>query len=142
MPPPLLRMVADDRTVHGDHQLVAPARIRSDALALLFAAAQRGDLAGKTALEYHERLTGLKMRLLADRVSRRTAWTLVTEHGWESTADAEYLAVTQLQADALITIDPVARGQGGRCGVDGTVRRPVPARGVRRSQDPSRRRLR
>jgi hypothetical protein len=45
------------------------------------------------------------MRLLGDRVSRRTAWRIAREHGWETTFDAEYLAVTKLQADGLVTID-------------------------------------
>ncbi len=44
---------------------------------------------------------------MGDRVSRRTAWTLALEHGWSSIEDAEYLAVTQLQADALIALGPV-----------------------------------
>jgi len=48
----------------------------------------------------------VKVRLLGDRVSRRTAWKIALEQGWETTFDAEYLAVTKLQADALITIDP------------------------------------
>lgn len=26
-------------------------------------------------------------------------------HGWDTTLDAEYLAVCQLQADALVTVD-------------------------------------
>jgi len=43
--------------------------------------------------------------LLGDRVSRRTAWRIALEHGWDTIGDAEYLAVTQLQADVLITID-------------------------------------
>lgn len=46
------------------------------------------------------------MRLLGDRVSRRTAWKLAREHQCDSLQDAEYLAVTRLQADALITVDP------------------------------------
>ena len=58
------------------------------------------------ALARHERLTQLKMRLLGDRVSRRTAWKIAREHGWETTYDAEYLAVTKLQADALVTVNP------------------------------------
>ena len=45
------------------------------------------------------------MRLLGDRVSRRTAWKIAREQGWETTYDAEYLAVTKLQADALVTVD-------------------------------------
>lgn len=56
------------------------------------------------ALQHHERLTELKMRLLGDRVSRRTAWKIAREHGWETTYDAEYLAVAKLQADALVTV--------------------------------------
>ena len=39
-------------------------------------------------------------------MSRRTAWRIARQQGWASTYAAEYLAVTQLQADALITIDP------------------------------------
>jgi predicted nucleic acid-binding protein len=47
-------------------------------------------------------------------VSRRTAWKIAREHGWDTTFDAEYLAVCRLQADALITIDPslAAKAEG------------------------------
>ena len=45
------------------------------------------------------------MRLLGDRVSRRTAWRIARDQGWDTTFDAEYLAVTKLQADAFVTID-------------------------------------
>lgn len=38
-------------------------------------------------------------------MSRRTAWNIAQEQGWETTFDAEYLAVTKLQADAFVTID-------------------------------------
>jgi predicted nucleic acid-binding protein len=67
---------------------------------------RRGDLSEAVALAHHERFTEMKMRLLGDRVSRRTAWKIAQDRGWETTFDAEYLAVTRLQADALITIDP------------------------------------
>lgn len=34
--------------------------------------------------------------------------------GWASTFDAEYIALTRLQADALVTLDPeLARGAEG-----------------------------
>ena len=52
------------------------------------------------------------MRLLGDRVSRRTAWKIAQEQGWETTFDAEYLAVTKLQADALDHDRPCAGHQG------------------------------
>src|SRR5215208_965638 len=68
-------------------------------------AVRSGDLTEDLALEHHERLTELKMRLLGDRVSRRTAWKIAREQGWKTIYDAEYLAVTRLQADALVTVD-------------------------------------
>jgi predicted nucleic acid-binding protein len=102
----LVHVVANDVPVDASHQIVAPNAIRSQALSLLLTAVQRGDLAEDVALRHHERLTELKMRLLGDRVSRRTAWRIAREQGWETVDEAEYLAVAKLQADALITIDP------------------------------------
>ena len=112
--PTLLHLVADGVDNRSGHQLVAPNLIRSQALTLLLAAVRNGDITEETALQRHERLTELKMRLLGDRVSRRTAWKIAREQGWETTFDAEYLAVTKLQADAFITIDPemAARAAG------------------------------
>ena len=104
--PTLLHLVATGLQVSPRHQIVAPNLIRSQALSLLLQAVRRGDLTEDVALQHHERLTELKMRLLGDRVSRRTAWRIAREQGWETTYDAEYLAVTRLQADALVTINP------------------------------------
>ena len=103
--PTLLHIVAEDVEVSSAHQLVAPNLIRSQALSLLLAAVRAGEITEAVALQRHERLTEIKMRLLGDRVSRRTAWKIAREHGWDTTFDAEYLAVCKLQADALITID-------------------------------------
>jgi len=104
--PTLLHLVAEGVEVDPGHQLVAPNLIRSQALALLLGAVRRGEITEEVALQRHERLTELKMRLLGDRVSRRTAWKIARAEGWETTFEAEYLAVTRLQADALVTIDP------------------------------------
>ena len=103
--PTLLHLIAEGTEVDPAHQLVAPSLIRSQALSLLFAAVRRGDISERVALARHERLTELKMRLLNDRVSRRTAWQIAAEQGWETTLEAEYFAVTKLQADAFVTID-------------------------------------
>ena len=103
--PTLLHLVADGVQVSAGHQLVAPNLIRSQALSLLLGAVRRGDLSERVALQHHERLTELKMRLLGDRVSRRTAWKIALEQGWETTYEAEYVAVARLQADALVTVD-------------------------------------
>ena len=107
--PTLLHLVADDVHISPAHQLVAPNIIRSQALSSLLAAVGDGEITETVALQRHERLTELKMRLLGDRVSRRTAWKIAREHGWDTTFDAEYLAVCKLQADALVTIDPAMR---------------------------------
>lgn len=105
--PTLLHIVAHGVDVDPAHQLVAPNVIRSHALSNLLAAVQSGELDERVALAHHERLTELKMRLLGDRVSRRTAWKIAREKGWTSIFDAEYLAVCRLQADALVTVDEV-----------------------------------
>ena len=104
--PTLLHLVAENVVVGSGNQLVAPNLIRSQALQLLLASVRSGEITEEIALERHERLTEMKMRLLGDRVSRRTAWKIAREHGWDTTFDAEYLAVCQLQADAFVTIDP------------------------------------
>ena len=103
--PTLLHIVSVGVPIHPDHQLVAPNSVRSEALSLLYGQVRRGDLREEEALRLHERLTEVKMRLLGDRVSRRTAWRIAREHGWDAIGDAEYLAVTRLQADALVTVD-------------------------------------
>jgi predicted nucleic acid-binding protein len=36
-------------------------------------------------------------------VLRRRAWEVADELGWAETYDAEYVALTQLQADAFVT---------------------------------------
>jgi predicted nucleic acid-binding protein len=101
----LLHIIIHEVEVNAGHQLVAPNMIRSQALAILLDAVRADELSEADALGHHERLTELKMRLLGDRVSRRTAWKIAREHGWATTFDAEYLAVCRLQADALVTVD-------------------------------------
>jgi predicted nucleic acid-binding protein len=107
--PTLLHLVADGVAVAPGHQLVAPQLLRSQALDLLFDAVRKGELTEDEALDRHEVMTGVKVRLLGDRVSRRVAWRIAREHGLDSTTDAEYLALTRLQADLFVTVDPAAR---------------------------------
>jgi predicted nucleic acid-binding protein len=47
----------------------------------------------------------MKLRLLGDAVLRRRAWEIADQLGWTSTYDAEYIALTQLQAEAFVTMD-------------------------------------
>ncbi len=93
------------------HSLVAPNSLRSAALEILLARVGDGSLTESEALALHERMTETKIRLLGDRVSRRTAWDLARAGGWEGLAQAEYLAVTLLQADCLVAADPLLRAR-------------------------------
>lgn len=103
--PTLLQLIESGDELDPAHQLVAPGSVRSQALELLLTRVHRGELDEGEALRMHERLTETKIRLLNDRVSRRRAWTLARAQGWTSLRDAEYLALTGLQADALVTVD-------------------------------------
>ena len=103
--PTLWYLVDEHVPVHPSHQLVAPNSIRSEALQLLLWDVREGKRSEADALACHEQLTQLQMRLLGDRVSRRTAWRIARERSWKSLRDAEYLAVAALQADAFITVD-------------------------------------
>jgi indolepyruvate ferredoxin oxidoreductase alpha subunit len=56
----------------------------------------------------------MKIRLLGDAVLRRNAWKIAAQMGWKSTFDAEYVALTRLQADALVTMnEELARAVDG-----------------------------
>jgi predicted nucleic acid-binding protein len=65
----------------------------------------RGELDADIARERLRRVGQMKIRLLGDAVLRRLAWKLADQLGWASTYDAEYLALTRLQADAFVTLD-------------------------------------
>jgi hypothetical protein len=110
----LLRLVDDDLSVDPGHQLVAPGSVRSEALQLLLHDVRRGARTDTEARRAHERVTGLRMRLLGDRASRGLAWRIARDHDWDTLREAEYLAVTRLQADALVATDPAlaAKAEG------------------------------
>jgi predicted nucleic acid-binding protein len=101
----LLRIAAGEIEVAAEHQLVAPTLVRSQALAALYGAHRRGEISAKDGLERVTRINSLKVRFLGDKVLQRTAWRVADELGWETTADAEFVALTQLQADAFVTSD-------------------------------------
>jgi predicted nucleic acid-binding protein len=101
----LLHVLDHDVPIDPGHQLVAPNSIRSEAMQLLLDDVRRGRRTEEDALGIHERMTELKMRVLGDRVSRRTAWKFARQDERNSIRDAEYLAVARLQADALVTVD-------------------------------------
>jgi predicted nucleic acid-binding protein len=101
-----LRLAQLEAVVPAQHQLVAPTLIRSQVLAHLYGLVRRGELDRKDAERRLDYLRGLRLRLLGDRVLQRVAWKIADQLGWPDTFVAEYIALTQLQADAFICLDP------------------------------------
>jgi predicted nucleic acid-binding protein len=102
----VLRLAADGVDVPDEHDLRAPTLLRSQTLSALHEAVDRGELARDVALERLARIRSMPIRLLGDAVLRRRAWEVADQLGWAATYDAEYVALTQLQADAFVTLDP------------------------------------
>jgi indolepyruvate ferredoxin oxidoreductase alpha subunit len=110
----LLRVAAGEIEVAAEHQLVAPGLVRSQALSALYQAARRGDISAAEGLERVTRINSLRVRFLGDKVLQRTAWKVADQLGWETTYDAEFVALTQLQADVFVTSDSdLARAVSG-----------------------------
>ncbi len=99
----LLQIAAGEVEVAAGHQLVAPTLVRSQALAALYEASRRGEISATEGMERVTRINSLKVRFLGDKVLQRQAWRVADELGWETTYDAEYVALTKLQADAFVT---------------------------------------
>jgi indolepyruvate ferredoxin oxidoreductase alpha subunit len=110
----LLRVAAGEIDVAAEHELFAPTLVRSQALSELYQAARRGEISAAEGLERVTRINSLKIRFLGDKVLQRTAWKVADQLGWETTYDAEFVALTQLQADLFVTSDgDLARAVSG-----------------------------
>ena len=110
----LLRIAAGEVEVATEHRLVAPTLVRSQAPSTLYEAARRGEISAADGIERVTRLNSLKVRFLGDKVLQRQAWKVAEQLGWDTTYDAEYVALTQLQADMLVTSDnDLARAVSG-----------------------------
>jgi predicted nucleic acid-binding protein len=101
----VLQLASEGYEVPPQHELLAPTLLRSQTLSALHEAVQRGELDADVARERLRRVGEIKIRLLGDAVLRRNAWEIAGRLGWAETYDAEYLALTKLQADAFVTLD-------------------------------------
>lgn len=104
-PDVVMRLALDRAVIRDEHQFVAPTLLRSQMLSFLYQAVRRGEMTKKDADEQLTYMRGLRIRLLGDRVLQNVAWKVADQLGWSDTFDAEYVALAQLQADALITLD-------------------------------------
>jgi predicted nucleic acid-binding protein len=100
-----VRLARDEAVIPDEHQLLAPTLLRSQLLALLYAAVRDGEMTKKDAERHLDYVRALRLRLLGDRVLQAVAWKVAEQLGWPNTFAAEYVALTQLQADAFITLD-------------------------------------
>jgi predicted nucleic acid-binding protein len=101
----VVRLASDGIEVPAEHELLAPTLLRSQTLSALHEAVHRGEVPPAVALDRLTRIQGLPIRLLGDAVLRRRAWQVADQLGWAETYQAEYVALTQLQADAFVTLD-------------------------------------
>jgi predicted nucleic acid-binding protein len=100
-----IQLAHDGAVIRDEHELLAPTLLRSQVLSLLYQAVNRGEMTKKDAERRLMFVRGLRIRLLGDRVLQSVAWQVADRLGWPDTLDAEYVALTQLQAHALITLD-------------------------------------
>jgi predicted nucleic acid-binding protein len=101
----VLRLASEGTEAPADFRLLAPTLLRSQTLSALHQSVHRGEITADAALDRLKRIRAMPIRLLGDAVLRRRAWDLAEQLGWAETYDAEYVALTQLQADAFVTLD-------------------------------------
>jgi hypothetical protein len=90
----------------GADELLAPTLLRSQTLSTLHADALAGRRDAHEATALLSGVDGLPVRLLGDRVLRRNAWRVASELGWAQTEAAEYVALTRLHGDAMVSGTP------------------------------------
>jgi predicted nucleic acid-binding protein len=101
----VLRLASEGIEARAEHELLAPTLLRSQTLSAMHEAVHAGEIPPNVALDRLTRIWAMPIRLLGDAVLRRRAFDLAEQLGWAETYDAEYLALTQLQADAFVTLD-------------------------------------
>lgn len=103
--PVAIDLAASGATIPPEHNLVAPTLLRSQALALVYESVRRGEIDERSGRKVLDGIRGLRIRLLGDRVLQDRAWRIAAQLDWPDTYQAEYIALTQLQAHALATAD-------------------------------------
>ena len=101
----VLELAGTGTEVASEHELLAPTLLRSQTLSLMHEAVQRGEIPADVARERLAAIGRMPIRLLGDAVLRRRAWEVADQLGWAPTYDAEYVALTLLQADVFVTVD-------------------------------------
>jgi predicted nucleic acid-binding protein len=105
-PSAVIELASEQIVVAAAHELLAPTLLRSQVLSLMHEAVHRGEIPADVGRDRLAVINQMKIRYLGDAVLRRRAWDLAERLGRASTYETEYIALTQLQGDALVTLDP------------------------------------
>jgi predicted nucleic acid-binding protein len=102
-----IRLAGDEAVIPDGHHILAPALLRPQMLSLLYQAVHRGEMTMEDAERRLFYVRGMRIRLHEDddHFLQNAAWQVADQLGWPDTFDAEYVALTQLEADAMITLD-------------------------------------
>ena len=100
-----IALARDEAVIRDEHELLAPTLLRSQVLSQLYRAVRDGEMSQQEAENAIGYVRRLRLRLLGDRVLQSVAWDVADQLDWPDTFDAEYVALTRLQADALVTLD-------------------------------------
>jgi predicted nucleic acid-binding protein len=100
-----IQLAGDEAVVPDGHHMLAPGLLRSQMLSLLYQAVRRGEMTKEAAERRLFYVQGMRIRLHEDYLLQNAAWQVADRLGWSDTFEAEYVALTQLEADALITLD-------------------------------------
>jgi predicted nucleic acid-binding protein len=103
-----IQLAGEEAVVPSRHHMLAPALLRPQMLSLLYQAVHRGEMTREDAEQRLGYARGMQIRLHEDddHFLQNGAWQVAGQLGWSDTFDAEYVALTQLEADALITLNP------------------------------------
>ena len=100
----LIPLLEENRALPG-HELLAPGSARSAVLNLLYRDFRAGRRSEKEVKALLKRLAEMKIRWFNDRVLRSTAFDVARALEHPDTQLAEYIALTRLQGEALVTQD-------------------------------------
>jgi predicted nucleic acid-binding protein len=103
--PVAIDLATSGATIPFEHSLAAPTLLRSQVLALVYESVHRGEIDERAGRKVLEHVRKLRIRFLGDRSQQDHAWRIAAQLNWPDTYQAEYIALTQLQADALATAD-------------------------------------
>ena len=101
-----IHLASEGVEVSSEHELLAPTLLRSQTLSALHEAVQRGEIPARRRTRRTSPASGgCRSGSSATPCSGAVPGTLRISWDGPRRYDAEYVALTQLQADALITLD-------------------------------------